>query len=361
MRNVLEAIIAARESGKDVVFTSLIETRGSTPQKPGATMLVYEDGSQVGTLGGGCVEAEVKRQALENLATRTSEVVSFQLNHDYGWDDGLICGGRMKMLISPVAAQTNLKYLQTTLELLQTGKGLTEAVLLDDSIGITGTQFLFDHNETFVTSSTGETPPRLVTENLPPLKLRPRPSVFKGVSYLPRLPLIKLIVVGAGHIGRQLTTYATDADFEVTVVDDREIYCNQENIPTAKNWVVGEFDEVLPNLKIDDQTYCVIVTRGHNHDEEALFHIIKRNPKFVGMIGSKRKIKLIFDDLIRNGIDAELLDRVRAPIGLEIGSQTVPEIAISIAAQLIQHRNCESNSAQRKKNTPADSTSEACD
>ncbi len=342
MQNVLEALIAARESGKKVVFTSLIETRGSTPQKSGATMLVYEDGSQVGTLGGGCVEAEVKRKALENLATSKTEVVSFQLNHDYGWDDGLICGGRMTMLIAPIVEQYNSNYFQTTLDLLRSGQGLTEAVLLDDANGLAGTQFLFDHNGELVAFSREAAPPKVVIENLPSLKRRPRPSVSQGVSYLPRLPKIKLLVIGAGHVGKKLTAYASDADFEVTVVDDREIFCNKENIPTAKHWIVGEFDQILPDLTIDEQTYCVIVTRGHNHDEEALFHLIKRNPKFVGMIGSKRKIKLIFEDLIRNGIDSELLNRVRAPIGLEIGSQTVPEIAISIVAQLIEFRNCQS-------------------
>ena len=98
----LHALIDTHARQTPVVWTSLVETRGSTPQKPGATMLVFGEGSQVGTLGGGCVEAEVKRKALQNLQSGQREIVTFQLDNDYGWDDGLICGGRMTMLIDPV-------------------------------------------------------------------------------------------------------------------------------------------------------------------------------------------------------------------------------------------------------------------
>jgi xanthine dehydrogenase accessory factor len=97
--------------------------------------------------------------------------------------------------------------------------------------------------------------------------------------------------------------------------------------------------DVLPALEITPNTYCLIVTRGHNHDEEALFHLVNRGARYVGMIGSKRKIKLIFDDLLNEGVAAEALDRVYAPVGLDIGSQTVMEIAVSIAAELVAHRN----------------------
>src|SRR5438105_13796866 len=102
MRDLLSSLTAALEAGRDCVYCSLVETRGSTPQKAGAAMLVFADGSQAGTLGGGCVEAEVKRQALSALAAGAESIKSFQLDDDYGWDDGLICGGRMQVLIDPL-------------------------------------------------------------------------------------------------------------------------------------------------------------------------------------------------------------------------------------------------------------------
>ena len=339
MKPVLEALIAARSANRKVVFTSLVETRGSTPQKAGAAMLVFEDGTQVGTLGGGCVEAEVKRKSLENLATGETEIVQFQLNHDYGWDDGLICGGRMTMLISPVESTEAGAYYERYLQSVESAKGCIEAVIVDEKVGVPGSRYLFSSGSEFISPEGTPAPPQVLIENVPVIENRPRATLKDGISYLPYLPQARLLIIGAGHVGRALAKYAADVDFAVTVVDDREVFCNQENIPEANDCIVGNFEDVLPGLEVDQQTLCVIVTRGHNHDEEALFHLIQKQPRFLGMIGSKRKIRLIFDDLLRNGIDEALLEKVHAPIGLEIGSQTVPEIAISIVAQLIESRN----------------------
>lgn len=339
MREVLKALVAARTTKTPVVFTSLVETRGSTPQKAGAAMLVYADGRQVGTLGGGCVEAEVKRKALEQLHTGKSEVVTFQLNHDYGWDDGLICGGRMTMLIAPVLDDHVGSYYEEYLTLVESAHGCLEGIFIDHNETLPGQRYLYDHQKQLIASIGDSPPPVEFTKQLPDLMSRPKAYVAEGVAYLPQLQRVDLMIVGAGHVGRELARYAKEVDFRVTVIDDREKFCNEENVPWADDWIVGEFAETLPNLDVSSQTFCVIVTRGHNHDEEALLHLIQKQPGFLGMIGSKRKIRLIFDDLMRQGIAAEALEKVAAPIGLEIGSQTVPEIAISIVAQLINRRN----------------------
>lgn len=346
MREVLSSLLQKQADGEPVVYTALIETRGSTPQKAGASMLVCADGSQVGTLGGGCVEAEVKRKALESLGTGLPEIAVFQLDHDYGWDDGLICGGRMTMLIAPVLPGDAVQYYREYLQLLDSGRGCLEAIRFEsegESPRQPGERFLFGPKGELVSHlNPQESTATPAAELLQQLRLpisRPRPYVAQGVAFLPQLPHSKLVIVGAGHVGKKLAEYAADVDFEVTVIDDRELYCNAANLPGASHCLVGEFDDVLPELEIDEQTYCVIVTRGHNHDEEALLHLIRRAPAYLGMIGSKRKIRLIFEDLQRQGVTPELLQQVHAPIGLEIGSQTVPEIAISIVAQLIQARN----------------------
>lgn len=342
---VLSALLDAYRDGRKVVFTALVETRGSTPQKAGAAMLVYETGDQVGTLGGGCVEAEVKRKALESLAQPGALIESFQLNHDYGWDDGLICGGRMTMLIDPILPEYDISYYQQYKQLLDQGIGCTEVVCFatdEESSAIApGSRFLFDvHKQLISQTGIGAVHER-VARPLQDLATRPRPYHAHGLAFLPHLATCRLYIIGAGHVGKKLAEYAADVDFDVIVIDDREIYCNPSNIPQAKEWLVGDFDEVLPDLPIDANAFCVIVTRGHNHDEQALFHVIKKSPRFLGMIGSKRKIKLIFDDLLQQGISQHLLDNVQAPIGLDIGSQTVPEIAVSIVAQLIAARNAE--------------------
>ena len=349
MRQILQELHDVVLNGKTTAYTALVETRGSTPQKAGATMLVFPDGSQAGTLGGGCVEAEVKRRSLRLLDEGEAELLTFNLDSDYGWDDGLICGGRMKMLVDPVRAGQDVSYFNTFHELLAAGHGCTEAVTIDSDKaggGRAADRFLFDEGGRLVASRARGDVPANMTENLRSLSNRPRPYVVAGVSYLPQLERCRLLIVGAGHVGQKVGELAAEADFDVWVVDDREEYCNQDRYPAAKRLIVAPIDTALSGLDIDSSTFCIIVTRGHNHDEEALYHLAETPAKYVGMIGSKRKIKLIFDDLLREGVSREALARVQAPLGFDIGSQTVPEIAISIVAELIAHRNLENPPTQ---------------
>ena len=344
MHHVLQQLSEAVSRHQPVAFTALVETRGSTPQKAGATMLVFPDGSQVGTLGGGCVEAEVKRRALRLLDDGQTELLTFNLDSDYGWDDGLICGGRMKMLVDPVRGEAEFTYYRRLLELLATGQGCTEAVVLDPDKagGKSADRFLLDDCGEIVVRASHDAAadlPLAIAEHLRPLTQRPRPYVAGGVSFLPHLRRCRLVIVGAGHVGQKVAELAAACDFEVWAVDDREQYCNPERFPLAKRLIVGDIDTALSGLEIDHNTYCLIVTRGHNHDEEALYHLAETSARYVGLIGSQRKIKMIFEDLLREGVSREALSRVFAPLGFDIGSQTVPEIAVSIVAELIAHRN----------------------
>jgi xanthine dehydrogenase accessory factor len=166
-----------------------------------------------------------------------------------------------------------------------------------------------------------------------------KPYAERGVAYLPLAARARLVIVGGGHVGQAVGNLAADLDFDVWVIDDRAEYVSEDRFPRAERRIAGSMGDVLPSLEITPNTYCLIVTRGHNHDEEALYHLITRRPRYLGMIGSKRKIKLIFDDLLAEGIAPELLREVYAPVGLDIGSQTVMEIAVSIAAELVAHRN----------------------
>ena len=352
MRTVLRNLVQALEAGQPVVYCRLVETRGSTPQKAGAGMIVFADGSQVGTLGGGCVEAEVKRRALKNLADGEPEIICFQLDNDYGWDDGLICGGRMQILVDPCRDQATRQYLATLAATLDEGTGCCEAVIFDeDKAGVPAAAcWLLDGQGSILAScrtrrdnSASEAAaaelPEVVAQHLPRLSDRPRPMAASGVAYLSNLPRCRLVIVGGGHVGQAVGSWASDLDFDVWVVDDREIYVSEERFPRAQRRICGPISEVLPQLEITPNTYCLIITRGHNHDEEALYHLVNRGARYVGMIGSRRKIKLIFDDLRREGISDEALAQVYAPLGIDIGSQTVPEIAVSILAELVAHRN----------------------
>lgn len=359
MRELLNELTTALDQHRDLVYCSLVETRGSTPQKAGAAMLVFPDGSQRGTLGGGCVEAEVKQRALRvlNVGGKT-EVLTFSLDDNYGWDDGLICGGRMSILADPLVAQTSLPapaYYRQLRDLVEGGHGCTEAVVLAD-----GSRFLFDAEGKYLAGLAAGTMPESVKAALVPLAQRPAPYVKQGVSYLPTLPRITLLIVGGGHVGQAVAKLAAEVDFDIWVVDDRELYASPQRFPTARRFLVGDIGVTLKELvqrkEIGPSMYTLIVTRGHNHDEEALYHLATTPAGYVGMIGSKRKIRLIYEDLLARGISEETLRRVHAPLGYDIGSQTVQEIAISIVAELIACRNLGSTTPRSRVHIPLGTT-----
>jgi xanthine dehydrogenase accessory factor len=313
-------------------------------------MLVFPDGSQAGTLGGGCVEAEVKRRALAAMESGQAEIARFQLDSDYGWDDGLICGGRMHILLAPLKRADEHAYFQQVAQLAETGAGFTEAVLFDPTAADQTDHacYLFDHDDQLIgrwglgpgPHSEGKLScPAVVLENLQPLASRPRPYATHGVGYLPSSPRCRLVIVGGGHVGQAVGQLAAELEFDVWVIDDRQEYVSEQRFPRAERRIAGQIPDVLPNLEITPDTYCLIVTRGHQHDEEALYYLADRGARYVGLIGSRRKIKMIFDDLQAEGISAAALSRVYAPLGIDIGSQTVPEIAVSICAELVSHRN----------------------
>jgi xanthine dehydrogenase accessory factor len=344
MRELLPELIEALDQGRPCVYCAVVETRGSTPQKAGASMLVSPDGSQLGTLGGGCVEAEVKQRALRVLADGTGrpEMLTFCLDDNYGWDDGLICGGRMTILADPLASPRSGDFYRRLHDLVEAGQGCTQAVAIAATLDLSpGDRFLFDAAGQLVAQTTEKDVPDDIVRSLSPVDERPAPMSRHGIAYLPVLPRITLLIVGGGHVGQAVARLASEVDFDLWVLDDRAAYVTAERFPTAQRWLVGEIGPMLRQLAptLTPSTYCLIVTRGHSHDEEALYHLVTTRAGYVGMIGSKRKIKLIFEDLLAKGLTMDTLARVHAPLGLEIGSQTVPEIAISIVAELIACRN----------------------
>ncbi len=293
---LFESLCAAVHKGRRVAFCLVAATRGSTPQSPGAAMLVHESLETEGTLGGGCVEAEARRRAAELLRRGESRLLSFILNHDFGWDDGLVCGGKMEIAICCVVDEKGAAPFENA---IQSIKSLSPA----------------------------------------PIRLEVANESGQRLEY--RLNLLiapELIIAGGGNVGLALAQIARDLDFRITVIDDREEFANPRRFPPPIRLVASDIESTLRAMPLGPQSYVVIVTRGHKHDKAALAAVIEKPARYIGMIGSRRKIRMIYEDLEAAGVSDSHIENVHAPIGLAIGAQTVNEIAVSIAAQLVQIR-----------------------
>jgi Xanthine and CO dehydrogenases maturation factor, XdhC/CoxF family len=303
----------------------VVAKSGSAPQQPGAKGLFLADGRVIGTLGGGCLEAECRRLALDALRSGVPVYREFPLDDDFGWDDGLICGGRVQVFLHPRPASfaDALKAANRARADGQTG------VLVYSLMGPRMGEVTWQAQPTTGASR------RVMRAGREVLADEDEGRVFVE----PVLPSDRLIIFGAGHIGAVLCEWAAKCDFRVTVVDDRAAYANRERLPSAQHIVVARPEEAARNLLVDPHTYLCIVTRGHKNDASVLREVIHSPAAYIGMIGSKRKVAVMRREFVAQGVcTEEEFDRVRSPMGLPIGAETVPEIAISILAELLQTR-----------------------
>jgi xanthine dehydrogenase accessory factor len=252
--DIFEELVRLRRLGQKCAVATIVQVRGSIPGYESAKLLVREDGSMVGTIGGGCVEAEVWNAAREVMAEEKPRKLSFNLGNDAAYDNGLICGGQLDVFV--------------------------EAII-------------------------------------------PQPRAF---------------IFGAGHISRSLSQVATLAGFATVVIDNREAFANRERFPEADEIRAEEYEDVYQKLTINSSSYLVIVTRGHRDDMRVLRWAITTPARYVAMVGSRRKVYAILKEFEKEGITRESLDRIYAPMGLEIGAITPEEIAISVLAEMIAVR-----------------------
>lgn len=251
--DLFEEIVKLRRAGKRGALATIVHTNGSIPSYESSRMLIREDGSIAGTIGGGCVEADVWAAAKEVMRQEAPRKMIFNLNHEASYDNGLICGGTLEVFVEPI------------------------------------------------------------------------------------LPQPMLYIFGGGHVSMALALTAHTAGFGIGVVDDRETFANAERFPMAQE-IYTTYEEAFEKLKPGASSYLVIVTRGHRDDMRVLGWAANTGARYVGMIGSRRKVLSVYEALEREGVSADKLANVHAPVGLEIGALTPEEIAISITAELIAVR-----------------------
>ena len=332
-----------------LVIATVIRTKGSTPQKPGAKLLARDDGSGVGTLGGGCVEGDIWYAANQLMKNHgTAKTIGYELNEEIAAQDGLVCGGTMYFLVDPIyekdqqalfLEEINGAYLggepvalaslvKTTPEvdaklggkLLIRSDGSIEGTLGKESLDFEaiehGIELMAYGNSKYVRSKIGAE------------------YFVEGYTTPPRI-----ILCGGGHVSRAIYTFAVNLGFNLTVIDDREEFANKKRFPLADVVVANSSSEGFNSIEINKNTFVVIATRGHRYDHVSLEAALNTSASYIGLLGSKRKTILIYEELLNKGLSIDRIKDVRAPIGLDINARTPEEIAISIMAEILMVRN----------------------
>jgi xanthine dehydrogenase accessory factor len=302
-------------------------------------MLVWgKKGETIGTVGGGLVEAEIIETAKNILPKSECRIVAFTL--DGAEDDGKgICGGSIEFLIETFD-EKNLPLFKELSNVIENGdKGILLSVIspgkLPDKIFLKSTRQLDTITNINLTSETIDSINKLVAkEQLARKTLQDGVQIF--IEPISEQPIV--FIFGAGHLAYYIAQYVKSLDFRYTVCDDRAEFANKERFPQADNIIVEDFENVLDKIKINKNSFIVIVTKGHKCDEIVLEKAVKTDAKYIGMIGSKRKTLTILKKLSEKGIPDQILKKVYSPIGISIGALTPQEIALSIVSELVKIR-----------------------
>jgi xanthine dehydrogenase accessory factor len=348
MQDIYSEVIKLTEKRQPFALATVIHTSGSTPQKPGAKAIFLPHGEIRGTIGGGCLEAESRLRALDSIRSGEKLLFDLHLDDDFGWDDGLICGGTARIFIDPNAGKSSA-LLRQLIQAVEAKQRVALATIVDASNSdLSGARVVVHADGAMTGALNDERLCATIVDRVGSLFAKgiEKPEFFQ-ISNLksqicvyiePFLPKPTLLIAGAGHIGAMLAKLAAMCDFEVTIVDDRPDLCNPQRVPEA-HCVCADIVETFRHYPVTPDTFIVIVTRGHRHDSKVLREIIHAPARYVGMIGSRRKITLIYKEMVDEGIATQAeLTHVHSPMGLQIGSLLVPEIAVSVLAELIAVR-----------------------
>ena len=361
MDELLKSVATTLEDGEPVALSTVIRRRGSLPMSRRARMLVRQDGSTQGTVGGGCLEAEVYATARQVLETGYPVVRTYHLTEIEEGIHGHVCGGTVTILTEALLPQGPTTALYGRLqELVEGGRAAALATRLPSSDGLPadpscglrrgGERWLVDDNG--ATGGDGFVDEGRLTEECRRVLAAGEPSLVRtgsvgvtdgsgddgGFFVDPIFPLPRVTILGAGHCGRAIGKLADSCGFSVTMLDDRPAFADPEVLPWAASVRVVDFKRPLGRVQFDDRQYLVIVTRGHEHDLTILRQLIDKRCAYLGMIGSERKKHLFFKRLRAEGFTDDQLQRLRSPMGLPIAADTPQEIAVAVVGEMIAVR-----------------------
>jgi xanthine dehydrogenase accessory factor len=340
MDEVLGAVVALQDKGRRGALSSLIWSSGSIPMSDRAKMLVAEDGAILGTIGGGCLEAEILALAGQVIRSQQPQLSHFTLTEEQAGEGGLNCGGSLRIFTEPIAGQQLFAALWRArqerracalVSALPEARHPLPKLLVVPGQALQGTlgsaaldQWAADRAETLIAQGKNET--EMVEREGEEFFIEPYP------------PVPVLYIFGGGHVGGQVCRLAAQVGFWVVMIDDRPQFANPRRHPEAAQWVVGDMAGVFAELPIDGQSYIIAATRGHQHDEVVVEQAIRTPARYIGMLGSERKKLLMWQRLEARGGARQRLEEIYAPVGLNIGADTPEEIAVSVVAELIRVR-----------------------
>lgn len=336
MKNIFPTLCRVLSTGQDAVLCSIISSEGSTPRGSGAKMLVMADGSTAGTIGGGAVEYRCTALARELCREKRSGFQSYRLSSGDIADIGMICGGSVELFLQYLdpADKALLPLAEQALSLLDSGREVWLVTAIDgESRWHWG---LWDKNGPI--AGLTDLPREAVFQ-----VLDSRPRLVKGDVALYAEPLSRpgtVYLFGGGHVGRALVPILAMADFRVVVCDQRPDAASRAALPQAAEVYCLSYEDAFAHLPpVTAADYVVIMTPGHQADFAVLRQALATPARYIGCIGSRRKVAATREKLLAAGFPAEEIDRIWSPIGLPIGGDTPAEIAVSIAAQLIACRS----------------------
>jgi xanthine dehydrogenase accessory factor len=345
-KDVFTEALELLNDGEKVALSTIVSSKGSLPMSKKAKMLVRPDGKIVGTVGGGCLEADVWAEAQRVVETETPSLQKFILTEKHAGENGLNCGGNVEIFTEPLLpGRDEILLKEITRITTQRGSAVLATLVAGGDVH---SKLLIDAGGSMWGGLGHAEIDRCIIEEFEALDTIPE-GLLKVVDlevggvvhkvFLESIcPEPTLYLFGGGHVSYAIAQIAHSVGFRIVVIDDRPMFANRERFPMASETLTLDMDTALDHLVIDELSYLVAVTRGHQHDKPIIRQAVKTNANYIGMIGSRRKTALMWKDLEAEGIGRKLLDRVHAPIGLDIGADTPEEIAVSVMSELIQVR-----------------------
>ena len=347
MKEVIKEAVELLREDQPCVLATVVRTKGSTPQKSGAMLLVKEDGSGVGTLGGGCVEGDIWFAAREMLRSNSGpEFKEYFLNEDIAARDGLVCGGTMYFYLEPMTNGKDFQDIgEKVLDAYEGGQPVALATVVADASksGLLGSKLLLSVDGT-VYGSLGSTALDKKATDIA-MKVADLGAIESFITDEGLEVFIEgfttpptLIMVGGGHVGKATADLADSLGYTVQVIDDRPEFSNPERFPYANDTIVTSYEDWSKQIDINVNTFIVVATRGHRYDDMALESALETPARYIGLLGSRRKTLMIYQRLLTQGISVDRLKDVKSPIGLDIGALTPEELAVSIMSEIIMER-----------------------